>query len=163
MPKEKKETTKKKAGRPSIYSDELALEICTRIGRGQSLKKITDDPNMPDDNTVYKWIHTDVNGFKDKYARACEERSEAMAEDILSIADDGTNDWMTVEGKNGNEYQVVNNEAMQRSRLRIETRKWLMAKTKPKKYGDKIDVTSDGKALPTPIYGGMSGDTTPDK
>lgn len=85
-----------------------------------------------------------------------------MAEEILDIADDATNDWMADnydEGKTPG-YEL-NGENIQRSKLRVDTRKWLMAKMKPKRYGDKLDVTTDGKALPAPIYGGKSKDTDP--
>jgi hypothetical protein len=70
-----------------------------------------------------------------------------MAEDILDIADDGTNDWIEREREDGSTFEVINNEVIQRSKLRVETRKWLMAKTKPKKYGDKLDLTSAGEKL----------------
>lgn len=143
-----------KGGRPTKYSQDLADSICEMIAMGYSMRSVSADESMPASSTMFKWLreHTE---FSEQYARACEERSEAMAEDILDIADDGTNDWMEIE-KRGETYTVANNEAIQRSRLRVDTRKWLMAKTKPKKYGDKLDMTSDGKALPTPIYGGLS-------
>lgn len=69
-----------------------------------------------------------------------------MAEDILDIADDGSNDLMTIQ-KGSVTYEVENKEVTNRSRLRVDTRKWLMSKMKPKKYGEKMDVTSDGEAL----------------
>ena len=143
----KKEQEQREAGRPSIYTDELALEICRRLSKGESLKSITDDTEMPDDNTVFKWIHDDVNGFKDKYARAKEESSDAYAEKMMTIAE---------------EVDLKNGLSVQKARLQIDTMKWLMSKQKPKKYGDKLDLTSDGKALPTPIYGGKSGESTKD-
>lgn len=74
-----------------------------------------------------------------------------MAEDILDIADDGTNDYMMRERPDGTEYELVNSEHIQRSRLRVDTRKWLMAKMKPKKYGEKLDLTTKGDKLPAPI------------
>lgn len=75
-----------------------------------------------------------------------------MSEEILDISDDGSNDWMEV---NYGEHTAwkTNGEALQRSRLRVDTRKWLMAKMKPKVYGDKLDMTTNGKDLPVPIIG----------
>jgi hypothetical protein len=96
---------------------------------------------MPAISTVFRWIRED-DEFQKQYMRACEERTEAMAEYVLDISDDGRNDWM--ESRGG---YIVNKEATERSKLRIETRKWLMAKMKPKKYGDKIDVTSGGERI----------------
>ncbi len=73
-----------------------------------------------------------------------------MAEDILDIADDGSNDFMTIT-KGDKTYEVENKEVTNRSRLRVDTRKWIMSKMKPKKYGDKLDMTTNGKDLPTPL------------
>jgi hypothetical protein len=64
---------------------------------------------------------------------------------MLDIADDGTNDWAKQQlGEDGPEVEVLNKEHIQRSRLRIETRKWLASKLKPKKYGDKITTEHTG-------------------
>ena len=104
--------------------------------------------------TIFKWLR-EREDFAKQYARATEERTEALAEDILDIADDGSNDFMTIT-KGDVSYEVENKEVTNRSRLRVDTRKWLMSKMKPKKYGDKLDLTSDGKVLPNPIYGGIA-------
>ena len=98
---------------------------------------------MPSPATVFKWMREHPDFLK-QYARACDERTEAMSEDILDIADDGENDYMTIK-RGDQEYEVVNREAIQRSQLRVETRKWLMAKMKPKKYGDKLEVDNTGE------------------
>ena len=45
----------------------------------------------------------------------------------------------------------MNSEYVQRSRIRIDTRKWIASKLKPKKYGDKVDVTTDGEKINTPV------------
>ena len=138
---EDKVTTTGKVGRPESWSDELAEEICTEIALGNSLRQVLRKEGMPAMKTVFSWFKTHPE-FKVMYQAATQERTEAMAEDILEIADD-------------------RDEDVQRSRLKVDTRKWVMAKMKPKKYGDKLDLTSDGEKLPTPIYGGMSG--KPDK
>lgn len=145
-------------GRPTDYSDELAAKFCAMIAIGYSLRTACKEEDMPAPTTIYVWLRQHKE-FNEQYARACEERTEAMAEDILDIADDGTNDYMMVT-KGDQEFEVLNSEHLQRSRLRIDTRKWLMSKVKPTKFGDKLDVTSDGKPLPTPIYGGNSGKST---
>lgn len=135
-----------KVGRPDIFTQDLADEVCKRIAEGKSLRSVCKDDDMPGMTTVFKWLR-EKEDFTKQYARATEERTEAMAEDILDISDDGTNDWMTITTKGGFEQEVPNNEVLQRSKLRVDTRKWLMAKMKPKKYGEKVDVTSDGKQI----------------
>lgn len=105
---------------------------------------------------MFKWLR-EHKLFSEQYTRAKQEAADAMAEDILDIADDGHNDWM--ERNYGEDtVWVTNGEALQRSKLRVDTRKFLMAKMKPKVYGDKLDLTSDGKALPQPIVVLPNGD-----
>ena len=65
---------------------------------------------------------------------------EAFEDELNEIADDGRNDWMTVTRRDGSEIEVANNEVLQRSRLRVDTRKWIMSKILPKRYGDKLAV-----------------------
>jgi hypothetical protein len=78
-----------------------------------------------------------------RYARATEMRSDKMAEDILEISDNVGGDIITLaDGR-----EVVDQAVINRDRLRVDARKWLLAKMNPKKYGDKIDMTSDNKAL----------------
>lgn len=91
--------------------------------------------------TVLGWI--DSLGYSDQYARARETRSENIFEEILDIVDCEDNDMYT--DADGNER--VNHDVIQRDRLRMEARKWMLGKMQPKKYGDKIDVTSDGSKI----------------
>lgn len=141
-------------GRPSDYTQEIADRICHQLSEGISLRTVCKADDMPDKQTVFSWFRK-YPEFLDQYTRAKEESADAMAEDLLDIADDGTNDWMKIK-INGEEREIPNKEVVMRSRLRVESRKWLMAKMKPKKYGERIDHTTNGKDLPTPIYGGSS-------
>lgn len=120
-------------GRPSSYTEKIALIICERLSDGESLRSICRDPEMPAKTTVFKWL-LDIDGFSNQYARAKEESAESHADDMLDIADETHNDHYIDE--NGN--TKVNNEAIQRSRLRVDTRKWIASKLKPKKYGERI-------------------------
>lgn len=96
---------------------------------------------MPDKSTVMRWL-AKYPEFRDQYAGAREAQADYYAEEILEIADDGSNDWM--ERKRGDEtIEVENHEVLNRSRLRVDTRKWLMARMSPKKYGDKLTHAGD--------------------
>lgn len=129
---------KPKIGRPSKYSQDLGTKICTRLAQGESLRQICMDENMPDKSTVLRWLFDeDKKEFCDQYARAREIQAENWADEILEIADDSTNDWVDRESKDGGTYQAVDQEVIGRSRLRVDSRKWLMSKLLPKKYGDK--------------------------
>ena len=125
------------------YDEAIAEEICERIACGESLNKLAGSEGFPAQSTVYKWLLR-VPAFAEKYARAREAQMEAMAVEILEIADDTSGDTMTV--KRGDyETEVANNEWINRSRLRVDTRKWLMSKLQPKKYGDKITQELTGE------------------
>ncbi len=138
----------KKNGRPSVYSEEIATTICERIAEGESLKRICSDDKMPSRATVHNWLlDENKKSFLDKYEAAVNIRAENMFDELTEIADDGTNDYMTRTNGDGEEYEVVNNEHIQRSRLRTDVRKWYLSKVMPKKYGDKMDLTTGGKEI----------------
>jgi hypothetical protein len=123
-------------GRRSDYTPELADTICERIADGQSVREIAAAEDMPAMSTIFRWLSERAE-FQEQYARAKEAQAEYMADEILHIADDGTNDWME-RGSGENKAWVENGEALGRSRLRIDARKWLLGKLQPKKYGDKV-------------------------
>lgn len=122
-------------GRPTKYNQELATTICERIITGRSLSKVCRDEDMPARSSVNKWL-AENQEFADNYARACKIRRENRFEDLDEVVD--------------------TTEDVQKARLKVDVIKWQLSKEEPKKYGDKLDMTTDGKALPTPIYGGLS-------
>jgi len=124
------------------HKEKIFNYIFDEIIKGRALRNILKDENMPDVTTFYVWIEKDEQKAK-QYARATELRAEAIFEEILEIADDSSGD--IVLNKDG--VEVLNTEFVQRSRLKVDTRKWIASKLNPKKYGDKMDVTSDGKGL----------------
>ena len=134
-------------GRPTVYSEELADEICERLSSGRSLLNICGDKDIPGTTTIYRWLLDDEKkDFWDKYARARNMQAEKMFDELLNIADDGQNDWMEIQTRNGS-IEVINQEVMQRSRLRVDTRKWYLSKVLPKKFGEKVDITSGGERI----------------
>jgi hypothetical protein len=141
-----------KPGCPSTYTAEVAELILELLAEGQSLKEICrENPCTPDDSTVRKWALDDVQGFAARYSRAREIGYHSMADEIFDIADDARNDWMDRHNsRTGESDRVPDNEHMNRSRLRVDTRKWFLSKVLPKIYGDKIAVTgADGGAVKT--------------
>lgn len=139
-------------GRPTDYTDDLAAEFCSRIADGRSMRTVCRADDMPERTTIFRWI-AKYPIFCDQYTRACADRAEAFAEDIIDIADDGTNDYMEIKDADGNGTGAyrLNGEAIQRSKLRMEARQWYNGKVKPKKYGNQIDITSGGQAIPAPL------------
>lgn len=137
-------------GRPSTYTKELGDVVCELLAQGISLRTVCLMEGMPTIATAFAWMRTKDN-FLNQYARAKQESADAMAEDILDIADE-TNQVI----KSGAEKK--SSAYAQAQRLRVDTRKWLMAKMKPKKYGDTIDVKSGGEPLPAAQIIMYSGD-----
>ncbi len=130
-------------GRPSDYNETVAERICVLLSEGLSLREICRMEDMPEKSTVMRWLNKHES-FRDQYARAKAAGIEVLAEDILDIADDASNDWMERLGQDGKPAGwVFNGEAAKRSQIRIDARKWLLSKMAPKKYGEKVALTGD--------------------
>src|SRR5579872_781781 len=130
--------------RPTDYTPDLAAEICRRIAEGESLRKVCADQAMPDKSTVLRWLAKKENAsFRDQYAYARELQADQLFDECLDIADDATNDIKVITAGEST-IEVVNHEHIQRSRLRVDTRKWMSGRLAPKKYGDKVEVSGAG-------------------
>jgi hypothetical protein len=125
-------------GRPSLYSEELADLICQKLTEGLSLREICSEEGMPHAGTVCRWL-VKHDAFREQYTLAREAQAELYADEMINISDDGSNDWMERKNEDGD---IIgwreNGEAIRRSALRIDTRKWIAARLLPKKYGEKI-------------------------
>lgn len=135
---------KKSAGRPSSFTEDIAKSICDRLAHGQSLREICRDDKMPGLTTVMTWLRKHEE-FRAQYTLAREDQADYLFDEIVEIADDGTNDWMLRQHGEGDEAEVPNHEHINRSRLRIDTRKWAASKLSPKKYGERIVNEHTGK------------------
>ena len=122
-------------GRPTKYNQKLADTICLLISEGQSVRQVCKLDDMPDKSQIFVWL-SKYPEFQDQYAKAKRAGVESLAEELIDIADDGTNDYMEYTDKEGQTAYKVNGEAVARSRLRIDTRKWVLSKLIPKKYGE---------------------------
>lgn len=145
-------------GRPTGYTIDLGKEICKRISQGETVRAICKDENMPCAASIYNWLlDDDKKEFLDQYEKAKNIQAELMFEELLEIADDGSNDYMEVisaragglddEDAPVTTIKKLDSEHIQRSRLRTDVRKWYLSKVLPKKFGEKLDVESGGKPL----------------
>jgi len=132
------------AGRPSTYTESIAREICERMSEGEVLKQILRDEHMPDRKTVMNWLRARPE-FDAEYIRAREQMMDVWAEEVVEISEDGTNDWMERELAAGRIVTVTNNEAVARSKLRVDSRRWLLSKLRPETYGDSQRIDLKGK------------------
>ena len=131
-------------GRPSDFTPELCAEVCRRIAMGQSMAEVGRADEMPSASTLWRWMMVHEE-FRSNYAKAVDERTECIVDELLDIADNATNDWM-MRQVDGELVKVVDKEHISRTRLRIDTRKWIASKLKPKKYGDAMIHRGDEEA-----------------
>jgi hypothetical protein len=134
------EQAKRAPGRPrKLRTPENADTICSMIESGSSLRDITQVLKCSL-GSITDWVRDDLqrNGgaaIAARYARAVEARAEAMAEELLSIADDRS--FMG---------RTDANAIVAQQRLAVDTRKWLLSKMLPRKFGDKIEISGDPDA-----------------
>lgn len=114
-------------GRPTAYTEEKALYICQQIAQGRSLVSICNDEGMPCLATVYNWIKENRD-FLDRYAIARQDQADHLADEMIDIAD----------------FCDDSHEGIAKARLRIDARKWVAAKLKPKKYGERVEHDHTG-------------------
>ncbi|EJY0670448.1 DNA-binding protein [Escherichia coli] len=130
-----KKPAAKKMGRPHGYTEEKALEICELVADGQSINKISKLPGMPNRSTILKWFR-DVPEFSTMYARAKEIGFEVLADEIIDLADAEVN---------------TDKDQLRRHQLMIDTRKWLLAKLQPRKYGERVTQEIVGNKEEAPV------------
>lgn len=123
-----------------IFENILKQIETSSVGIGHILKK--NDPVIGHE-TFCRFLREGTEENRDKYAQSKLRQADYIAEECIDIADNGTNDFMTIV-KGDKEYSVENREVTNRSRLRVDTRKWLLSKLVPKKYGEKIAVEHSG-------------------
>jgi hypothetical protein len=131
--KPSKSKEKRGRGRPTKFGKKVTDEILNRMANGETLSNVCKSDTMPDRTTVRRWLERDAK-FSAAYTRARELLADALADEAIRIADDATGD-ITKDAKGKDQ---VNWEAVQRARLRVDTRKWMAAKLFPKRYNDRI-------------------------
>ena len=137
------------AGRPSEYDPQIAADICLSLSvDSKSIVVVCDSQErFPSANTFYRWM-LDHPELREMYARAKDAQLQILADEIQQIADETqVGEIITIKG---DEREVKISDMLEHRRLRIESRKWLLAKLAPKKYGDtaKLALTDpDGGPL----------------
>ncbi len=130
-------------GRPSKYTKELGDLICEQLGQGTSMRRVCASEEMPSMQTVFSWLRTDRQ-FLEQYVRAKEEAADALTDELQDIGD------RAIEHAEEADFKA-SNAVVSAYKLKADNIKWVASKLKPKKYGDKLDLTSGGEKLPTPI------------
>lgn len=129
-------------GRPTIYAEDLASALCERLAAGETLSQVCLDEAMPGRSTVYEWLEAN-EAFRARYARARDIGADAMFDELLEIADDASGDVIHTE-----HGPRLNAEFVARSKLRVDARKWMLAKAAPTKYGERSTTVHEGGDKP---------------
>jgi hypothetical protein len=120
---------------PKAEKQQKITEVLAGMRNGLSLRQSSENANVKA-QTFLSWVDQDKD-LSEQYARARSDMIDKIADDIIKIADEEM--IPTGEGK-------VDNAMVQKQRLRVDTRKWLLSKLAPKKYGDKLELTGDDKS-----------------
>ena len=126
------------------FNQATADLICQRLADGESLRSICRDEGMPSEAAVRAWALDDVQGFSAQYARAREIGYDRLAEEMLAIADTPVLGVKIKTNEKG-ETETVESDMIEHRRLQVDSRKWMLSKMLPKKYGDKIETTVQGQ------------------
>ena len=119
-------------------AESIILEIVERHKSARAACKKHDVKT----SSFLRWVR-ESEEIANKYMRAMELRQDALFDEIIEIADSQEND-VSIDA-DGN--KIINHNIVQRNKLQIDARKWSLAKMNPRKYGDKVDVTTDGEKI----------------
>ena len=148
------DVVKRPVGRPPFtqkpFSQDIADSICKRLSNGESLISICEDKGYPDRDAVNEWAKRDSE-FGLQYARARELQAEYFADELMLISDDGRNDFMERTRGRGEVFVDANREHLERSKIRISTRQWVIERILANKYGPKPQVVVNNQQVNTTI------------
>jgi hypothetical protein len=149
-------------GRPTLYTPELAERILVKLAEGERLSRICEADDMPSRGLVHRWVVSkddEHKGFREAYLAARAAGAFGYADEIIEISDDSDNDTKTV-GSGENEREAQNTEWITRSKLRVDSRKFLMSKFLPEIFGDRVNVAGvAGAPIETKEINPQSRDT----
>jgi len=126
-------------GRPTTYRPEIAAKICSRLSNGEPLSTICKAEGIAV-STVYEWLNREPS-FSEAYARAREDQADTLAAEITALSDEPPR---LIEDEKG--VARVDSAWVQWQKNRVDARKWVAAKLKPKSYGDRVQVAGDADA-----------------
>ena len=129
-----------KGGRPSEFTQEVFDDICEQMAKGKSLRQVCDSPDMPNRSTFLRWVKG-ADERQAQYQLSRDASFDWIAEEAIRIADDSAGDYF-IEDRDGKSVVVPDHARVQRARLQVDTRKWILSKIAPRKYGDKVELLS---------------------
>jgi hypothetical protein len=131
-----------KGGRPKVLTEDDFTEVLEGLMDGLSLTEVCKRPRLPSVKTVLQRVVRERSGFGEAYAQAREVGLLRMEDQLLQLSDDAGV---------GEEDPKLANAAVQRARLQIDARKWVMSKQNPRRYGDRVALGGDSETGPIQI------------
>lgn len=142
-----------KRAQPNRFSHDTCDEIVERISKGETMREICREENMPVWQSVYRWMESDED-FKRRIAGAREMGFDAIAQDCLRIADTPIVGVRTM--VDGRGETITREDMLGHRKLQVETRLKLLSKWDPKRYGDRIQADVTAKVITATIDATMS-------
>jgi hypothetical protein len=124
------------------YTREIEDVILDELRCGRTLTDICREPDMPHVRSVQNWLAEDRDGFAARYKRAREIGCNIMADEMVDITDDRSQDWIVRTNKDGSTDAILDPERVARARLRYEARHRRVSQLQPRTYGDRLDLTA---------------------
>lgn len=126
------------------YSPKIAAIICEEIAGGRSLRSVCREEGMPTFQTVMRWANEDRDGFRARYTLAMDMRAQMLADEMIEIAD-SVEIGKRTKSKSDGTVEEITGDMVERSKLRVDARKWLLARLSPKRYGDRVALEHTGE------------------
>ena len=126
-----------------IYRTEVAAQICARIANGTSLSKVCRDKEMPSRPTFFEWVAAHPE-LAEMYRIAIQCRAHGIFEEILEIADT-PQEGVKIKESDKNGLEKMTGDMIDHRRLRVDARKWILARMDPTRYGDRVSTELTGK------------------
>jgi hypothetical protein len=141
--------------RPSGYTEEIAMRLCTHVAEGKSLNAFCKMENNPHISMVYRWLQQ-FPAFRENYTQAKQDSADTLADGALEICDTPQMGTKTITKRIGDKETVetIVGDMTDHRRLQVDTRKWIAANLKPKVYGPRSTTTHqgpDGGPIPTAV------------
>lgn len=132
---------KRPRGRPTLYTEELADEICTRLAEGEGLKTICRSNGMPDAHTVRDWAFDEAHPFAPRYARARDLQAEHYAELMRTVSAAPVPEKTDADGNPRADLMRVE---LERRKQEVDGLKWITSRLAPKRWGDRVTQEVSG-------------------
>lgn len=138
----------------SSFDKKIFDIVCERMAAGHSLRSVCADESLPDESTIRKWALEDDARYT-QYTRARGVQADSYVDELIAISDGagdlqqllkelGIDDLSSEKKIDAKMLKALVRQKVERDRLKIETRKWLISKILRTRFGDKVSQEITG-------------------